>query len=172
MRGPEIGPNAELVHKQYGVVATQGGRLGFNHIEHLRLQIAHKLDVKKAFAVWRIPEVWQPLTKKGVGQRMGSGKGPINRYCTPIKAGHVIFEIAGKITYEEVKHILEHCARVMPFKARAVSQEMLEKDIAKKKWQKDNNLNPWTQQYVIQHNMRGCHKWLRPNDHIWFGEYQ
>lgn len=172
MRGPELGPNAQLVHKQYGVVATCGGRIEFRHIEHMRLQVAHKLDTTRAFAVWRIPEVWQPLFKKGVGVRMGSGKGPINRYCTPIKAGHVIFEIAGKISYDEVKHILEHCARVMPFNARAVTQEMLDQDKIDEKWKKDNNLNPWTRQYVIQHNMDSCHKWLKPNDHTWFGEYE
>lgn len=168
IRGHERGPNAELVHNQYAVIAEQGGRIEFKHIEHMRLQIAHKLDTKRAFAVWRIPEPWQPLTKKGIGQRMGAGKGAIDRYCVPIKTGQIIIEMGGKCGFNEIKHMLEHCARSLPFKARAVSKEMLEKDQLDNQLKVDNNLNRWTAKYVIMNNMSGCHRWLRPRDHHYF----
>ena len=54
------------------------------------------------FAIWRIPAPWQPLTKKGQGQRMGGGKGAIDHYVTPIKAGRVIVELGGKCEFDEV----------------------------------------------------------------------
>lgn len=101
MRGPELVHNF-LLHKQYGIIALQGGRMKYPHFEMVRLCIGRKLDVKRMFATWRIAAPWQPLTKKGVGVRMGSGKGAIDHYCTPVKAGRVIVEIAGHCEYEEV----------------------------------------------------------------------
>lgn len=57
------------------------------------------------FAIWRVPGPWQPLTKKGLGVRMGSGKGSIDHYATPIKAGRVILEVAGRCEYAEVNYM-------------------------------------------------------------------
>lgn len=53
----------------------------------LRLAIGRKMDVSRMFAIWRIDSPWQPVTRKGQGQRMGGGKGAIDHYVTPIKAG-------------------------------------------------------------------------------------
>lgn len=55
------------------------------------------------FAIWRIPAPWQPVTKKGQGQRMGGGKGAIDHYVTPIRAGRIIVEMGGKCEFEEVQ---------------------------------------------------------------------
>lgn len=172
MRGPEMDHNTQLVYKQYGLAAMQGGRIEFKHIEHIRLQIAHKLDASRMFAIWRIPEVWQPLTKKGIGQRMGAGKGPVDRYVTPIRGGRVIMEIGGKCSFAEVKRILDHCARILPFKARAVTQKLLDEEKIRQEWLKTNNQNYFTKQYIIQNNVNGCHRWLRPADHLHFCEYE
>lgn len=54
------------------------------------------------FAIWRVPAPWQPVTKKGQGQRMGGGKGAIDHYVTPIRAGRIIVEMGGKCEFEEV----------------------------------------------------------------------
>lgn len=59
--------------------------------------------MKRMFAIWRVDPPWQPVTKKGQGQRMGGGKGAIDHYVTPIKADRIIFEIGGKCEYAEVK---------------------------------------------------------------------
>lgn len=170
MRGPELVHNT-LMHKQYGVVAEQGGRLKAPHYEMARMSIGRKMDTSRMFAIWRVPAPWQPLTKKGIGVRMGSGKGGIDHYATPIRAGRVILEIGGRCEFEEVKAMLEHVAVNLPFKAIAVSHEMLEQMHADKKKNEKINLNPYTKQYVIQNNLGGCHRWLSPNDHKYFGEY-
>lgn len=86
MRGPETLHNF-LIHKQYGIMALGGGRLKFGHFEMMRLTIGRNIDVSRMFAIWRVDSPWQPVTKKGQGQRMGGGKGAIDHYCTPIKAG-------------------------------------------------------------------------------------
>lgn len=172
MRGPnEHEHNTKLLHKQYGIMATQGGRIKYSHIELARLHIGKKMDTDRMFAIWRIADPWQPLTKKGVGVRMGAGKGAIDHYCTPVKAGRILIELAGKCEFEEVKGILDHVARNLPFKAIAVSQEMLDAADLKKEEDKRRNTNRYTKQYVIQNNLNGCHAWLGKYDHKWFGEY-
>lgn len=73
--------------------------------------------------------------------------------------------------YFQVKPFLDHVARNLPFKAMAISHEMLEKMDFEKDEKKRQNMNPFTKQYVIQNNLNGCHKWLGKYDHHWFGEY-
>lgn len=79
----------------YCVQALGGGRLRFGHFEMIRLTIGRKMDTSRMFAIWRLDAPWQPVTRKGLGQRMGGGKGAIDHYVTPIKAGqfYIITEI-------------------------------------------------------------------------------
>ncbi|XP_013146091.1 PREDICTED: 39S ribosomal protein L16, mitochondrial [Papilio polytes] len=170
MRGPELLHN-KLQLKQYGVVALGGGRLAHEHFEMARLVIARHLDMKRMFAIWRVDPPWQPVTKKGQGQRMGGGKGAIDHYVTPIKAGRIILEVGGKCEYAEARHMLKIVAERLPFKAKAVSQEIMEKEEQEEKWKEENNKNPYTMKYIIQNNMGGCHKMLSPFDHKWHGKY-
>lgn len=60
----------------------------FAHFEMLRLTIGRKMDVNRMFAVWRVDSPWQPVTKKSQGMRMGGGKGSIDHYVTPVRAGN------------------------------------------------------------------------------------
>ncbi|CAD7090249.1 unnamed protein product [Hermetia illucens] len=170
MRGPELVHNT-LLHKQYGIIATGGGRLRWGHLEMLRLTIGRKMDTNRMFAIWRVQAPWQPVTKKGQGQRMGGGKGSIDHYVTPVKAGRVILEVGGKCEYAEVKGFLENVAAKLPFKAMAVSQEMLDQMKAEEERREEENINPFTMKYVIQNNLSGCHKWVSPVDYKWFGKY-
>lgn len=68
--------------------------------------------------------------------------------------------------------MLDHVAVSMPFKAMAVSQEMLDEIEKKKAIAKATNQNYFTPQYVIQNNLSGCHKWVKKVDHYWFWEHQ
>lgn len=54
-----------------------------------------------------ITRIFKPLllkiyTLQSHGSRMGGGKGNIDHYVTPVKAGQVIFEVGGKIEFFEV----------------------------------------------------------------------
>lgn len=53
----------------------------------MRLAIGRKMDISRMFAVWRVDAPWQPVTRKSQGMRMGGGKGNIDEYVTPVKAG-------------------------------------------------------------------------------------
>ncbi|XP_047527852.1 39S ribosomal protein L16, mitochondrial [Vanessa atalanta] len=170
MRGPETLHNT-LQLKQYGVMATGGGRMRHEHFEMTRLQVARRLDMKRMYAIWRVDPPWQPITKKGQGQRMGGGKGAIDHYVTPIKAGRIIFEVAGKCEYAEVHDLLRIVAERLPFKAVPVSQDIMEKMEADEKWKEENNQNKYTLKYIIQNNMGGCQRFISKYDHKWYGKY-
>lgn len=67
--------------------------------------------------------------------------------------------------------MLRIIAERLPFKAEAVSQQIMEKKVADVKWKEENNRNKYTLKYIIQNNMGGCHKMLSKYDHRWQGEY-
>uniref|UniRef100_A0A0A9WHM1 Large ribosomal subunit protein uL16m n=2 Tax=Lygus hesperus TaxID=30085 RepID=A0A0A9WHM1_LYGHE len=170
MRGPEEVHN-ELIHKQYGIIALGGGRLRHGHFEMIRLTIGRKMDISKMFTLWRVDPPWQPITKKGQGQRMGGGKGAIDHYVTPVKAGRVIIELAGKCDYDEVKGVLNQVAKQLPFKAMAVSQEILEERKLLLEKQIKENINPYTFEYMLKNNLGNCKRWAKRIDYFHFGRY-
>lgn len=170
MRGPELLHN-DLLHGQFAIIATGGGRLRYGHFEMMRLTIGRKMDTNRMFAIWRIQAPWQPITKKGQGQRMGGGKGAIDHYVTPVKSGRVILEMGGTCEFQEVEPILTQVANQLPFKAIAVSKEILEEMKLEEERNEKANQNPFTMKYVIQNNLSGCHRWLSPVDFKWYGKY-
>lgn len=169
IRGPET-LLTEFIYKQYGIVALCGGRLNYGHFNMIRTTI-NKFDAKKMFAVWRVDPPWQPLTRKGQGKRMGGGKGAIDHYVTPVKAGRVIIEIGGKIEFEEALPYLKEVAQKLPFKAKATSYDLMIQERQKEKELEALNINPYTAEYVIKNNLGGCHKWLSKYDKKWFWKH-
>lgn len=123
------------------------------------------------FAIWRIDQPWKSVTRKGQGHRMGSGKGAIDHYVFPLRAGRIIVEMGGHCEFEEVEPILKHVAHVLPFKARVVSRKMMKDEKEMQDIEEAKNINPFTFKFSIQNNMLGCHKWLSPYDFKWFGKY-
>ncbi|BES95866.1 ribosomal protein L16 [Nesidiocoris tenuis] len=170
MRGPEEIHN-DLIHKQYGVVALGGGRLRHGHFEMIRLTIGRKINTDTMFALWRVDPPWQSVTKKGQGHRMGGGKGNIDHYVTPVKAGRVIVEVGGKCDFEEVEPFLKIVAHNLPFKAMAVSYKMLEERKALLKKQIDENINPYNFEYLLKNNIGNCRRWAKRIDYYHFGQY-
>lgn len=67
--------------------------------------------------------------------------------------------------------MLTQIANILPFKAKAINQEDLDKEAARKKWKEENNLHPWTWKYMVQNNMLGCQRWISPVDKYWFNKY-
>ncbi|XP_053977252.1 39S ribosomal protein L16, mitochondrial [Hylaeus volcanicus] len=170
MRGPELFHNT-LLHKQYGIIALAGGRMKYCHFEMIRFTLLKRFDFKTGFAIWRVPEIWQPISKKSQGARMGGGKGSIDHYVTPVKANQVIVEVGGPFEYFEVRKLLTNIANKLPFRAIAVSQELMERQVEEKKKFKEENQNPFDWKYIIQNNIFGCHMWISKYDRMWYNEY-
>lgn len=170
MRGPEQIHN-QFIHKQYGIVALCGGRLHSGHMELLRLTINRKMDTSKMFAMWRVDPPWQPLTRQGQGKRMGGGKGAIDHYVTPIKAGRVIVELGGRCEFKQAYPFLKEVADKLPFRAKVTSHAEMEAERQKQLDDIKSNLNPYNAEYVIKNNMGGVHDWISLYDKEWFFKY-
>lgn len=102
---------------------------------------------------------------------MGGGKGAIDHYVTPIKAGHIIVELGGKCEFEEALPFLREVAEKLPVKAKAVSFDQMEREKLEEQRLKEINLNPYTAEYVIKNNLGGCHNWISKYDKRWFFQY-
>lgn len=94
----------------------------WGHLEMMRLTINRKLDPRTTFARWRINAPYKPITRKSLGQRMGGGKGAIDRYVTPVRCGRLVVELGGKIEMGEVEEVLTQVAKKLPFRAKVRSQ--------------------------------------------------
>lgn len=102
---------------------------------------------------------------------MGGGKGKIIDWCTPVRAGRVLFEVAGRCDYDEVHFFLNEVANLMPCLSMAVSQQKLDN----LKWERDElqrlNMNPLTMKRLIEHNYAGVHNYCLAHDLLWQFEY-
>ena len=152
--------------------ALTGGNLRIGHIEVIRMTVGRKMDTSRMFAKWRIDPPWKAVSKKGQGHRMGGGKSAIDHYVFPVKSGRILFELAGKMEYEEVERFLTDIANKMPFKARPVNQALLDDEAAEERYIMQNNINPFTMKYMIENNMRGIQAYCGAYDYLWYGKYQ
>ncbi|XP_026175398.1 large ribosomal subunit protein uL16m [Mastacembelus armatus] len=163
IRGPAKTENT-FTTGQYAIVAMGGGYLHWGHMEMMRLTINRKMDSRTTFAHWRIRAPYKPITRKGLGQRMGGGKGAIDHYVTPVRYGRLIVEVGGKVELREVEHILAEVAKKLPFSAKVVSRESLAAMYKEQAEMEQNNQNPWTFKQIAQGNMLGIRKVLSPFD--------
>lgn len=156
---------------QYGIVALGGGYLHWGHMEMMRLTINRRMDPSRTFAVWRIKAPYKPITRKGLGQRMGGGKGAIDHYVTPVKCGRLVVEVGGRVELGEVEAVLREVAKKLPFPAKVVSRESLAALYEEQTKRATSNQNPWTFQRIARSNMLGIRKVLSPFDVHNHGRY-
>ncbi|XP_053098729.1 39S ribosomal protein L16, mitochondrial [Hemicordylus capensis] len=170
IRGPSI-EATEFTEGQYGILALGGGYLHWGHFEMMRLTINRHLKPRIMFAVWRVPAPYKPITRKGLGQRMGGGKGAIDHYVSAVKAGRLIVEVGGHCEFGEVKRFLNQVAKKLPFPAQAVSKQTMQEMRDKEEERRRNNQNPWTFERIVTADMLGIRKYVSPYDMRLKGRY-
>ncbi|XP_022652614.1 39S ribosomal protein L16, mitochondrial-like [Varroa jacobsoni] len=170
IRGPER-VNNRLLYDQYGVITLCGGFLRPGHIDMIRNTINRQMNFTKAFAVWRIDPPYKPITKKGQGKRMGKGKGAIDHYVTPVKAGRILFEVGGTIDFKEVEPLLQEVCYKLPVDAIPVSKAIFTKIEAKIDAKAAANINPFNLRRVIDYNMHGSDVYIGKYDKQHYGDY-
>lgn len=109
-----------LAFGEYGLKALGRGWLSSSQIEAGRRAITHSL--KRGGKVWIRVFPDKPVTSRPAGQRMGSGKGDIDRYVAVVLPGKVIYEVTG-IDEGTAKAAFSRAARKMPFKTKIVGRE-------------------------------------------------
>lgn len=163
MRGPELVHN-KLIHKQYGIMALSGGHLKWGHYEMMRQILNRNLDRTKQFAVWRVDGPHRPKTKRSPGKKLGGGQGDIEFYITPVKSGRIIIEVGGLCEYEYVERTLIQIARLLPFPAKAVSQQVLDEWVKQDEELRLNNLNNLKWEWCVKNNILNCINYMGKYD--------
>ncbi len=106
---------------EFGLKCLGRGWLSARQIEAARRAITHAL--KRGGKVWIRVFPDKPVSSRPAGQRMGGGKGDIDRYVVVVKPGRIIFEIAG-VTEELAKVAFKRAAAKLPFKVKFVRREV------------------------------------------------
>jgi len=111
---------SKLSFGEYGLKALEAKWLSSRQIEAGRRAITHTL--KKGGRMWTRVFPDKPVTSRPAGQRMGGGKGDIDRYVAVITPGRIIYEVTG-VSPSIAKDAFAKAAVKMPFKTRLVSKE-------------------------------------------------
>lgn len=111
-----------LAFGEYGLKALGRGWLSSRQIEAGRRAITH--SIKRGGKVWVRTFPDKPVTSRPAGQRMGGGKGDIDRYVAVITPGRIIYEVTG-ISEDLVVDAFAKAGAKMPFKTKIVRKEAI-----------------------------------------------
>ena len=110
---------ASVAFGEYGLQATESGKLTSRQIEAARIAITR--HVRRGAKLWIRVFPHKPITKKPAETRMGKGKGDVDSYVAPVKRGTMIYEISG-INMELVKEAFRLASHKLPIKTRVVAR--------------------------------------------------
>lgn len=83
----------DVVFGEYGLKALSADWVSSRQLEAARKKITFM--TKRAGKYWIRVFPHKPITKKPVGVKMGSGKGPIEEYVSVVRPGMILLEIGG-----------------------------------------------------------------------------
>jgi len=92
IRGLETSSNT-IIFGEYGLKVLECGRISARQIEATRRAITRKVKRRGKLWIRMFPSV--PVTAKPVEVRMGKGKGAVDHWVCPVKAGKILYEIGG-----------------------------------------------------------------------------
>ncbi|HML95785.1 MAG TPA: 50S ribosomal protein L16 [Thermodesulfobacteriota bacterium] len=110
---------ASMAFGEYGLQATESGKLTSRQIEAARIAITR--HVRRGAKLWIRVFPHKPITKKPAETRMGKGKGDVDSYVAPVKRGTMIYEISG-INMDLVKEAFRLASHKLPVKTRVVAR--------------------------------------------------
>ena len=106
---------------EFGLMATEPCWITSNQIEAAR--IAMTRHTKRGGKVWIKIFPDKPYSKKGLGTRMGSGKGAPEGWVAVVKNQKVMFEIGG-VSEEVAREALRLAQHKLPIKTRIIAKEV------------------------------------------------
>ena len=104
----------------YGLQALEPAWLTARQIEAARRAITHHL--RRGGNVWIRIFPDKPVTKKPAETRMGGGKGAVDHWVAVVKAGRVLFEIAG-VSEDTAKEAMRLASHKLPIDTRFMAKE-------------------------------------------------
>lgn len=115
---PNASKNCEFNQGVYGLKALNSGRATAAQIEAARTAIMRHM--KREGQLWIRVMANIPVSSKGLGVRMGGGKGSLEYWATAIRPGTLILEMDG-VSEKLAMECLERAARKFPFKTKIVT---------------------------------------------------
>ncbi len=104
----------------FGLQALESAWLTSAQIEAARRAITH--HIKRGGKVWIRIFPDKPVSKKAAETRMGSGKGAPDHWVAVVRAGKIIFEMAG-VGEKVAKEAIRLAAHKLPLKTRFILRE-------------------------------------------------
>jgi large subunit ribosomal protein L16 len=111
---------SNLSFGEYGLKALEVGWVTSKQIESGRRAITHAL--KRGGRVWIRIFPDKPVTSRPAGQRMGSGKGDIDRYVCVVKPGRIMYEVTGP-SETAILDALKKASDKMPVQTKIVIKD-------------------------------------------------
>lgn len=119
MKGKSI-RGSSLSFGEHGLKALDCGWVSSKQIEAGRRAITNSL--KRGGRVWIRIFPDKPVTSRPAGQRMGSGKGELDRYVAVVTPGRIIYEIAG-VSLIYAQDALIKASAKLPIRTKIVSRK-------------------------------------------------
>ena len=105
---------------EYGLMSLDNERVTGRQIEAARQAITRY--VRRGGKIWIRIFPHTPVSKKPLDVKMGSGKGEPQFYVAKVKAGTVMFEIAG-VPEEKAREALRLASHKLPVKCKILKKE-------------------------------------------------
>lgn len=105
----------------YGLQAMEGCWLKSNVIEAGRIAAQHFLKREGKLFIRVFPD--KPISKKPLETRMGSGKADVDYWAARVRAGTMLYEVAG-VSEDTAKRALARVAMKMPVRCRLVGRRI------------------------------------------------
>ena len=125
MRGSQYGTasrGTRLAFGSYGLKAQTGGEITSRQIEAARKAVVRYL--KRGGKLWIRIFPHMQISRKAAEVPMGSGKGNVEFYVAPVKAGLMLFELDG-IPLTDAKSALRLAGSKLPVKTRFVTHDLV-----------------------------------------------
>lgn len=119
MRGEAKGGKT-VAFGEYGLQALDSHWISNRQIEAARIAMTRYM--KRGGKVWIKIFPHKSYTSKGIGTRMGNGKGAPEGWVAPVKRGKVMFEIGG-VSKEVAQEALRLASHKLPVRTKIVTRE-------------------------------------------------
>jgi large subunit ribosomal protein L16 len=120
MRGEAKGGKT-VAFGDFGLQATESHWITNRQIEAARIAMTRYM--KRGGKVWIKIFPHLAYTSKGVGVRMGNGKGTPEGWVAPVKRGKVLFEVAG-VPEEVAREALRLASNKLPVKTKILARQV------------------------------------------------
>ena len=110
-----------VAYGDFGLQALDGCWLTARQLEAGRIAVQHFLKRQGKVFIRVFPD--KPISKKPLETRMGTGKADVEYWAARVKAGTVLFEIAG-VPENLAKQAFNRVAMKMPIRCRFVGRRL------------------------------------------------